>query len=86
MYLFLLSLFPAQRTIASVRRPLNSVACSFFKISQIRQPPRCSFLRLLVRAVMTKSTNKRHRFSDSEKEAIVRGVRVYGVGTFLASY
>ena len=32
---------------------------------------------------MTKSTNKRHRFSDAEKEAIVRGVRVYGVGAFL---
>ena len=84
MYLFLLSLFPAQRTIASVRRPLNSVACSF--LIPPHSAPRCSFLRLLVRAVMTKSTNKRHRFSDSEKEAIVRGVRVYGVGTFLASY
>eukprot|EP00563_Minutocellus_polymorphus_P008228 CAMPEP_0181027036 /NCGR_PEP_ID=MMETSP1070-20121207/3956_1 /TAXON_ID=265543 /ORGANISM="Minutocellus polymorphus, Strain NH13" /LENGTH=863 /DNA_ID=CAMNT_0023104263 /DNA_START=403 /DNA_END=2994 /DNA_ORIENTATION=- len=33
---------------------------------------------------MTKSTNRRHRFSDSEKAAIVRGVNIYGVGNWKA--
>ena len=70
-----------ERTIASVRRQLlvAVLAASFFKSDTLVAVP--SRPR---RAAMTKSTNKRHRFSDSEKEAIVRGVRVYGVGTLLA--